>query len=240
MNIDLGRDDLTSGSAWRSTFAELIAVFLFVFVGAGAVVATGQITGGTLSVDRLIAIALAHGITIAVLVAAVARVSGAHINPAVTVATVITGKLTFTKGLLYIGAQLVGAALGAFLLDAVVIGESNLGAHALSAAISGSTTGLIVEIGLTFFLVFVIFATAIDPRGPGHLAPFAIGMTVLVNHFIGVPLTGASMNPARSFGPALASGQWADHWVYWAGPIIGAVVAALLYQFIFNSKEQEE
>ena len=93
---------------------------------------------------------------------------------------------------------------------------------------------------LTFFLVFVVFATAIDPKGPAHLAPFAIGLTILVGHLVGVPLTGASMNPARSFGPALAAGEWANHWVYWVGPILGGILAAGLYELVFLRWHREE
>ena len=94
--------------------------------------------------------------------------------------------------------------------------------------------------GLTFALVFVIFATAIDPKGPTHLAPMAIGLMVMVDHFIGVPMTGASMNPARSFGPAVVANVWTDHWVYWLGPLIGAALAALIYEFVFLQREEED
>ena len=92
---------------------------------------------------------------------------------------------------------------------------------------------MVTEMVLTFLLVFVVFATAMDPKGPGHLAPFAIGMAVLVDHLIGLPLTGASMNPARTLGPAWAAGAWADHWVYWVGPLAGGAIAALLYEHVF-------
>ena len=94
--------------------------------------------------------------------------------------------------------------------------------------------------GLTFALVFVIFATAIDPKGLTHLALMAIGLMVMVDHFIGVPMTGASMNPARSFGPAVVGNVWTDHWVYWLGPLIGAALAALIYEFVFLQREEED
>ena len=166
--------------------------------------------------------------------ASIARISGGHINPAVTVSMVVTRKIGLAKGVMYVVAQLVGAALGAYLLMSVIPDafEGTLGAHALAGDIDAGT-GLVIEALLTFFLVFVIFATAVDPKGPSHLAPVAIGLIVLVDHFMGVPLTGASMNPARSFGPALAAGEWADHWVYWVGPIVGGVVAAVLYEMVF-------
>ena len=228
----LAFDDLNSRAAWQAALAELIATWLFVFLGAGAVVATAMIGGDAMTPERLIAIAMAHGLAIAILVAAIARFSGGHINPAVTVSAVVTRKIGLTKGVMYVVAQLLGAALGAYLLQAVIptASEGNLGAHALSVDVG---PGIVVEMVLTFALVFVIFATAMDSRGPAHLAPFAIGITVMVDHFVGVPLTGASMNPARSFGPALAAGQWADHWVYWVGPIFGGVIAAALYEIVY-------
>ena len=104
-------------------------------------------------------------------------------------------------------------------------------------AISCAGAGLLVEIVLTFVLVFVIFATAMDPKGPTHLAPMAIGLAYLVDSLVGIPLTGASMNPARSFGPAIVANVWADHWIYWLGPAIGAVLAALVYEFVFLERE---
>ena len=232
-------DDLKDRAAWQAALAELIATLLFVFLGAGAAVSTAMVGGEAMTPERLIAIALAHGLAIAVLVAATARVSGGHINPAVTVAAVVTRKIGLAKGVMYVVGQLVGAVAGAYLLVAVIpeASQGSLGAHALGVDVG---PGLVVEMVLTFALVFVIFATAMDPGGPAHLAPFAIGITVMVDLFIGVPLTGASMNPARSFGPALAAGEWADHWVYWVGPIVGAIVAAVLYEVVYIRGRREE
>jgi aquaporin TIP len=216
--------------------AEFIATFCFVFVGVGSVVSAGIFLGdgGTLTAGKLVAIALGHGLTIAIMVTATARISGGHINPAVTFAAVLTSKIGVTKGGMYVIAQLLGAALAALLLKAVIPDalEGGLGAHALGGGISAGA-GLVVEIVLTFVLVFVIFATAMDPKGPAHLAPLAIGIAVLVDHLVGVPLTGASMNPARTLGPALAAGAWADHWVYWVGPLAGGAIAALVYEHVF-------
>ncbi|MSQ22896.1 MAG: MIP family channel protein [Dehalococcoidia bacterium] len=236
----LSLGDLKDRRAWQATLAEFMGLFLFVFIGPGAVVGTSMLVGGgELTVARLTAIALAHGLAIAVLVAAIARVSGGHINPAVTITAVVTRKMGMVKGCMYVVAQLLGAALGALLLAAVVpnAAEGALGGNALSIDVG---PGLVVEIVLTFALVFVIFATAVDPKGPAHLAPFAIGITVLIAHFIGVPLTGASMNPARSFGPALATGMWADHWVYWVGPIIGGLIAGVLYDMVYIKGRKDE
>ena len=231
----LAVEDLQRPEAWQAAIAELIATFAFVFLGAGSVVAAVQFLGaGDLTAAGLVMIALAHGLAIALLVAAVGRFSGGHINPAVTVSAVVTRKIGLVKGAMYVVAQLAGAAAGALLLLAVIPDafEGTLGAHALGNQIDAET-GLLVEAVLTFFLVFVIFATAIDPKGPANLAPIAIGLVVLVDHMVGVPLTGASMNPARSFGPALAASEWADHWVYWVGPIVGGIAAAVLYEMVF-------
>ena len=217
--------------------AEFIAALLFIFVAAGTVVVTGTLGTGELTASRLMTIALAHGLTIALLVAATARISGGHINPAVTLAALVTGKIRPVRGLLYVVAQLGGAIAGAFLIMAVVPGDGgNLGAHALGAGVEVGA-GVVVEIILTFVLVFVVFATAMDPRGPSSIAPIAIGFAVLVDHLVGVPLTGASMNPARSLGPAIAGGDWANHWVYWIGPLAGGVLAAMVYQLVYLRRE---
>ena len=232
--------ELTSRETMQAGLAELIATLLFVFVGAGSVVVTGTLTGD-LTPARLIAIALAHGLAIMLLVAATAGISGGHINPAVTFGAMLTRKISITKGVVYIAAQLLGAILGALLIAAVVPGaiDGNLGSHGLGAGVEVGA-GLLAEIILTFILVFVVFATAMDPKGLAHLAPVAIGLAVLVDHIIGVPLTGASMNPARSLGPALVSGEWANHWVYWAGPLIGGALAAMLYHWVFIKGRKEK
>ena len=221
-----------------AVLAEGIGTLIFVFLGAGTVVVTGGLLGEQLTAARLMAIALAHGLAITLLVAATARISGGHLNPAVTLAALVTGKIRISNGAAYIAAQLVGAALGALLVSWVipVAAHGNLGAHSLGLGIS-INQGLLAEIILTFVLVFVVFGTAIDPRGPGHLAPIAIGLAVLVDHLFGVPVTGASMNPARSFGPALVAGVWAGHWIYWIGPLIGGVLAGLAYQFLFRPRD---
>ena len=220
--------------AWRGPAAECIGTLLFVFLGAGTVVVTGGLLGEALSASRLIAIAMAHGLAITLLVAATARISGGHLNPAVTFGAFVTGKISLRRAGGYALAQLIGAAAGAWLLAMVIPAalQGNLGAHGLGAGITPGS-GVLAEIVLTFVLVFVVFATAIDPSGPGHLAPIAIGLAVLVDHLVGVPITGASMNPARSFGPALIAGVWTNHWIYWVGPLIGALVAAFVYEAVF-------
>lgn len=226
-------------STWRATLAEFIATLLFIFLGAGTVVVTGGLMKEGLTSARLVAIALAHGFAIALLVAATAKVSGGHINPAVTFGALVTGKIDIGKAVMYVVAQLFGAVVGALLLKAVIpaAAQGRLGAHGLGAGITAGG-GLLAEIVLTFALVFVVFATAMDPKGLGHLAPAAIGLTVLVDHLIGVPVTGASMNPARSFGPAVVAGAWDNHWIYWVGPLVGGALAALVYEFFFLRRKE--
>ena len=232
---------------WQAVLAELIATLLFVFLGAGTVVVVTGVIGANPGFQgdpaALVAIALAHGLALALLVAGTAKISGGHINPAVTFGAVITGRMKLSTGMLYVAAQLVGAVIGALLLEAAVVGqfEGNLGAHSLNLEVlDGRGAGVLVEAVLTFVLVFTVFATAMDPRRLTNLAPIAIGLAVLVDHFVGVPLTGASMNPARSFGPALVADFWDDHWVYWLGPLIGGGLAALVYYFTFMWRREEE
>ena len=136
-------------------------------------------------------------------------------------------------------AQVLGAIVGAWLLTVVVpdAAQVNLGAHGLGPDVTVGA-GLIAEIILTFALVFVVFATAMDLKGVGHLAPLAIGFAVAVDHLIGVPVTGASMNPARSIGPALMAGAWDNHWLYWAGPLAGGAIAALVYETVFLRRKE--
>ncbi len=223
---------------WRAPKAEFIATFLFVFLGAGSVIVSGNLVNG-LDPARLIVIALAHGLAIAVLVSATAHLSGGHINPAVTFGAMITKKISMEQGILYIVAQLAGAALAALLLVAVIpgleLGEGGLGSHALGSGVE-AWQGVILEAVLTFALVFTVFSAAMDKRGVANMAPLIIGLVVAVDHFIGVPLTGASMNPARTFGPALAAGAWTDWWVYWVGPLAGGALAALGYKYIYEQK----
>jgi aquaporin TIP len=238
--LGLRSEDLGE-NVWRAALAELIGVLLFVFVGAGSVAVMANFVGGADTPDELgvtfiafiTAIALAHGLAIATMVAATARLSGGHINPAVTFSAVVTGRMKAGTGIVYAAAQLIGAVLGALLLDMVLKDGGNLGAHGVSDLVDGKGAAVVVEAILTFVLVFTVFATAMDKRGMGNLAPIAIGTAILIDHFVGVPLTGASMNPARSFGPALVAGEWDDHWVYWAGPLLGAALAGVVYTWLY-------
>ena len=230
---------------WLGALAEFIAVALFLFVGCGAIVTITGILGTGPATDpaALVAIAFAFGVALVVLIGATAAISGGHLNPAVTFALVITGKTKLTVGVVYIAAQLLGAVVGVLLLDLLIVDTvtdpSNLGATSINdAAVESTGAAVVIEAILTFALVFTVFATAVDKRGLGHVAPIAIGLAVFVDHFVGVPLTGASMNPARSFGPALVSDFWDDQWVYWIGPLIGAGVAAGIYYVAYLRQDE--
>ena len=213
----------------RAIAAEFLGTMFFVMLGCGSVAAAVAFLDSGGSTGALVAIALAHGIGILTAVAWTANLSGGHINPAVTLAMIVTGKISLSKGIAYIAAQLAGAVSGTLLLKwaipNTIESASNLGAHSLgSGAASGE--GLLLEILMTGFLVLVIFNVAVSRKGWGANAPIAIGLAVTLIHLVGVPFTGASVNPARSFGPALVENTWDDFWIYIIGPAIGALVMA--------------
>ncbi|MFQ5795296.1 MAG: MIP/aquaporin family protein [Candidatus Bipolaricaulia bacterium] len=218
---------------WRACIAELIGTFSLVFIGAGAIVTNSYTEGGV----GLIGIALAHGLVLSVMVSATGHISGGHINPAVTFAAMITGRIGVGLGGLYAVFQLAGGVIAGYLLRAIfpvrVWDPVNLGTPGLDTGVSFGI-GVLVEAILTFFLVFVIFGVAMDERGPKAIASFAIGLVLTLDILVGGPLTGASMNPARTFGPAAAAGFWTDHSVYWVGPLVGGGVAALVYHFLLR------
>jgi MIP family channel proteins len=214
----------------KPIIAELIGTFAFVFIGAGSII-TNTMTNGALGT---LGIALAHGLALSIMITVFAATSGGHINPAVTAGFLVTRRIAPLLGILYIVAQLVGATLAGLLLRAMypvaVWQAASLGTPLLAPGVSVGT-GVLVEAILTFFLLLAVFGTAVDPRAP-KIGGFGIGLTVAFDILVGGAVTGAAMNPARSFGPALAGGYWQNEWVYWVGPIIGAVIAALIYQYV--------
>jgi MIP family channel proteins len=203
-----------------------MAAFALVFAGCGAIVADERY-GGALGT---VGVALVFGLVIMVMVYATGHLSGAHINPAVTFAFTATRHFPARDALAYGGAQIAGAAAGALLLLSAWPDEpAALGATVPSV---GAGTALVYEATMTAFLMFVIMAVATDTRAVGAAAAIAIGGTVGLDALFGGPVTGASMNPARSFGPALAAGEWSDFWIYVAGPAAGATLGALAYQLV--------
>jgi MIP family channel proteins len=210
----------------RRAAAEGFAAFALVFAGCGAIVAN-QHYGAALGV---VGIALVFGLIIMVMVYATGHLSGAHINPAVTIAFTLTRHFPAREAAAYIGAQLVGATAAALVLLGVWTGKpAHLGATLPTVGVGSA---VLYEALLTAFLMFVIMAVATDTRAVGAAAAIAIGGTIGLDALFGGPVTGASMNPARSFGPALVSGEWSDFWVYVVGPVAGAALGALAYQLV--------
>jgi len=210
----------------RRALAEGLAAFALVFAGCGAIV-TDSVRDGVLGATGVAAV---FGLVIMVMIYATGHLSGAHINPAVTIAFTLTRHFPPHDALAYVVAQLVGASAGALVLLAAWSAKpAALGATVPSAA---SGTALLYEFFMSALLMFVIVAVATDTRAVGAAAAIAIGGTVALDALFGGPLTGASMNPARSFGPALAAGEWTDFWIYIVGPIGGATLGACAYQVI--------
>lgn len=217
----------------RHALAEFIGTFAFVFIGCGSVVMAGNALGSPLN-GGLVAVALAHGLALAVIVSITGHISGGHINPAVTAGLWVTGRIETAKAAMYWAAQLMGALLGALALRAVVPGRLAdavaLGTPSVDrGAGMGAGAAVVLEAILTFFLVFTVYGTAVDPKGAfGKLAGLPIGLALTVGILAGGPLTGAALNPARWLGPAVVSGTWADWWIWVVGPLAGGVIAGFV------------
>jgi MIP family channel proteins len=222
----------------RSYWAEFLGTFTLCFIGQGAICAQQIVSPGL----GLLPIAVAHGLALAVMVSALGGVSGAHFNPAVTLGFVVTGRQRPLSGLAYWIAQLLGAVAASALLVALfpnsVWQTVQLGAPQLFPLLT-TAGGLLIEVILTLFLVTAVWGTAVDPRHP-PIGGFGIGMCVTMDILIGGPLTGAAMNPARAFGPALVAGVWKDHWVWWVGPLLGGALAALIYDRLLLRRQGME
>ena len=210
---------------WRKLAAEAAGAFALIFIGAGAVIMSG---------GNIVAVALAQGFVMATMVSAMGHFSGGMFNPALTLGLWATRRMDHLDTVAYIIAQIAGAIIAAAALLALFpearAGAANLGAPALGAATSVGQA-IAIEAILTAFLMLAVFGTLIDPRGP-KFGGIVIGLVLTMDIFAGGPLTGAAMNPARALGPALVDGFWDDQVVYWAGPIIGAVLAALFYHHV--------
>jgi aquaporin Z len=217
----------------RALVSEAIGTFALCFIGILAINA-GRLAGDP-SISSLTTVALAHGLTIFVMVAALGANSGGHFNPAVTIGFMATRRIDPARGAMYIAAQLAGAVLASGLLtglpgNAVANGTPKL------AEVIFPFGGVVLEAVATFFLVLVVFGTAVDERAPRTVFPLAIGLTVVLDIMAIGPLTGAAMNPARALGPALVSGVWEHHWVYWAGPILGGLAGAFVQHFFLMER----
>ncbi len=212
----------------KQLFAEFFGTFALVFVGCGAIIVHTL----TNAISHF-GIALSFGLVVMTMISVTGHVSMAHFNPAVTFAFALTNYFPWKKVLPYWISQLLGASLAAALLEIFFGSIANLGATTPANTTSQSFW---LELLLTAILMFVILAVATDAKADGHHAAIMIGATVAMNALWAGPISGASMNPARSFGPALLSGTWQAHWIYWLAPLIGASLGALAYTLIHSEK----
>jgi MIP family channel proteins len=218
--------------------AEFIGTFALIFFGAGAICADQFLHGaGSLG---LFGIAAAHGLAIAIMVSALGHISGGHFNPAVTIGFWVTKRVSTLEVALYWVAQLAGAVAAAFLLKALIPEDTwravALGTPELVRDLP-RLSAMILEAVTTFFLVLMVFATAVDERGTFRaIAGFGIGISITLGILVAGPFTGGALNPARAFGPALASSHWANWGVYWVGPLAGGFLAGLLYDSLYLKK----
>ena len=229
----------------RAWLAESIATYGLVFFGPLSVILAIASFGEELTTMSVLFISLGHGGAIALMIYAFGHVSGAHINPAVTIPMMITRKIGVADGLAYIAFQLVGAVAAAASLKAILpeLGQQvNFATQGGPSDLLGNSaaSGFAVEAILTFFLVAVIFMSAVHRKASAGWHGFTIGGMVFLIHLVGVPLTGASVNPARTFGPALISGFWEFHWLYWAAPVIGGIIAGLVMNYVYVTRAEKE
>ncbi|XP_074331935.1 putative aquaporin TIP-type RB7-18C [Apium graveolens] len=226
-------DSFSVGSL-KCYLAEFIATLLFVFAGVGSAIAFSNLTNDAgLDPAGLVAIAIAHAFALFVGVSIAANISGGHLNPAVTFGLAVGGHITVITGFFYWVAQLLGATAASYLLIFVTGGKA-VPIHGVGAGLN-TFEGVVFEIIITFALVYTVYATAADPKkgSLGTIAPIAIGFIVGANILAAGPFSGGSMNPARSFGPAVASGDFSGHWIYWVGPLIGGGLAGFIYGDVF-------
>jgi len=225
----------------QKLFAEFLGTFALVFFGAGAVCIDFQLrsSGGL----GLLGVALASGLTFAIMVSALGHISGGHFNPAITIGYWVTRRLSTLESLAYWAAQLLGAVLAGFFLKLVIPEDiaTNvfLGTPELMRDFP-RWSGMALEGVATFFLVLVVFATVVDERGTFRSsAAFAMGLTITLGILVAGPLTGGALNPARAFGPAVASSHWLNWGIYWVGPLGGGFLAALLYDSLYLRKPED-
>jgi MIP family channel proteins len=215
----------------RRLAAEGLGTFGLVFVGAAVVVVNGGFPNSGIG---LLGIALAHAVVLSVMITATMTISGGHLNPAVTLGLLATRRIDPVSAGAYVVTQLAAAVVGAFMVKALLpigaVRSALVGVPVIAGSMSLSQA-IGVELILTFFLMSAVYGTAVSPDAP-RVGGFGIGLVLLFDILVGGPLTGAAMNPARAFGPALVSGEWVGHIVYWVGPIAGALLAAVLWEYL--------
>lgn len=221
----------------RKLLAEVVGTFAIVFIAAGSICAQEYLRAAGAGGGGLVAQALAYGFVTAVMMAALSQVSGGHFNPAITIGFWVTKRLGTLQSIFYCVAQLLGAAAAAYLLAALLPEPTwrpvALGSTSLASDFT-RMQGMLIEGVASFFLVFVFFACAVENSAAlRKWGAFAVGMAISMDVFLAQPFTGASMNPARTFGPALAAHHWINHGVYWIGPLLGGVIGAVVYDRVF-------
>ncbi len=234
----------------KKFIAELLGTFSLVLFGCGAAVVSGISTTGPAGIG-LLGISFAFGLAVVAMAYSIGGITGCHINPAITIAMLVAGKIKMNDALTYIVAQFIGATLGAGVLYLIqsgmpgfAMGDWALGSNGWGTGYLGAyntKAAFITEAVLTFIFLFVIFATT-SKLGNSTMAGFAIGITLVLIHLVAIPITGTSVNPARSFGPAIFAGGKAlsQLWLFIVAPIAGAVSAALLWKFVFEKNGEAE
>ena len=216
---------------------ELLATFIFVFFTVGSVCVTSYLDL-SLSGIGLFIMSTGQGIGVFLGITSLKNISESHLNPVVTISMLLTGKMNLITSLIYIFAQVIGSLIAVFLLYNYLwlTLDTGMGLHTISPGIS-LIDGLLIEIIITFILVITILLTIQNNK---DIAPLTISLVVFMCGIVAMPLTGASMNPVRSLAPALLSGDWTNHWIYWVGPIIGSVIATFIYIILFGIKKEKE
>jgi MIP family channel proteins len=208
----------------RRGVAEFVGTFTLIFIGGGAGIVSGQ---------DIVAVALANGLAIGIMVSNLGHISGGHFNPSITLGFVATRRITLRLAVAYWVSQLLGAIAAAFILR-FLFSEISVRFGAAPAPHTTDGKAFVLEAIMTFFLVWAVWATAVDVRGAfKSIAGLAIGLSITIDVLAGGPVTGAAMNPARAFGPELAGNTWHGWWIYWVGPVAGALIASLVYEYLY-------
>lgn len=227
-------------NAYKKYIAELVGTFALVFIAAGSVCADFYLRRSGGQGLGLLGISIAFGVVVIAIIYVTSYISGSHVNPAVTVSFWITKRIDPNTAIMYIISQIAGAALAGLALRTLfpdALKTVYLGTCILSSGVS-VTRGILMEFIITFLLVFTIYGTLVDRRASAGFAGIAIGLVVLFGSMIGGTISGGAMNPVRAFGPAIASGQFTHHYVWWIGPILGGIAAAVVYDKIFAEKRK--
>jgi len=238
MGYSLGKEDLQVIPLLKSIAAELVGTMLLVIIGCGAAIQWKMTPFDTTQVS------LAFGLAVMAIVSFTGHVSGGNLNPAVSMGLLVGGNLSLLKFVVYVIAQCIGAVIGAGILYGVTpeARRGTLGSNGLDIVNGVSPFGgMVMELLMSMVLVLVVYASAVDSanKTAPMVAPLLIGLTVTVAHLVLMPYTGTSINPARSLGPALVSGTYAHHWVFWVGPLLGGALGGVLYKFVLTNQEEK-